>query len=426
MQNHIALLFALLLTSTVHAQLPPDVMLNVVVDVGAGLSSPIAVRTPVDGSGRLFVAEQGGTIKIFDHVGNQLASNYLTLPVTCCGEQGLLGVTFDPEFATNGTFYVTYTAAAGDPKLGAIADQILARYVATNPAANAFIGTSQVVLRIPDLYSNHNGGNILFGSDGYLYWGMGDGGSGGDPNGFAQDLWKKSVGGKNYYLLGKMLRLDVHQTTASAAANLCGATAGQPAQYAIPADNPFAAQAQKCAEIWDYGLRNPFRFSFDSQTHDLIIGDVGQNLYEEVDFEAFGSGGGRNYGWNLCEGRHYYNPHGTGSVCPATTSSIAPVIEAAHSSGLCAIIGGYVYRGPSQGLRGTYFYSDNCSGVIYYATPGGAAWDGGNGTLAASVLNGGSVSSFGDDANGNLYVVDLNGRILQLTTDTIFIDGFGG
>lgn len=431
------ILLALLFAATVAAQLPSDIELDVIVDSNAGLSGPVAVRSPNDGSGRLFVVEQGGTIKIFDTKGNALSQNFLTVSVTCCGEQGLLGLAFDPDFATNGTFYITYTAPSSDPKLGAQPDQVLARYVATNPAANAFAGSSQIVLRVPDIYSNHNGGNILFGGDGYLYWGMGDGGSGGDPNGFAQCLWKKAADGNPgtcgntsgtgpfYYLLGKMMRLDVRHTTASASANMCGATAGQPAQYAIPATNPFVNQASQCAEIWDYGLRNPFRFSFDAQTHDLIIGDVGQNLYEEVDFEAYPSTGGKNYGWNLCEGRHYYSASGTGTTCPVTTSTTAPVIEAAHSSGLCALIGGYVYRGPSQSLRGTYFYSDNCSGDIYYASPGGASWDGGNGTIAATGLNAGNTSSFGDDANGNLYVVDLNGRILLLQTDTIFADGFG-
>lgn len=413
------------------AQLPTDIELNVVVDSNAGLSGPVAVRSPNDGSGRLFVVERGGTIKIFDTRGNALSQNFLTVSVTSgYDEQGLLGLAFDPDFATNGTFYIAYTAPSTDPELGAQPDQVLRRYSATNPAANVFSGSNQQVLRVPDPYLNHNGGNILFGSDGYLYWGMGDGGSGGDPNGFAQNLWKKTAVinsvTSTYYLLGKIMRLDVRHSTASATDNMCGATTGQPAQYAIPPSNPYASTANHCGEIWDYGLRNPFRFSFDSLTHDLIIGDVGQNLYEEVDYEAYPSNGGKNYGWNLCEGRHYYSASGSGTTCPANTVTIAPVIEAAHSLGLCALIGGYVYRGPSQSLRGLYFFSDNCSGDIYYAMPGGASWDGGNGTIATTGLNGGSVSSFGDDGNGNLYVVDLNGRVLLLQTDTIFTDGFGG
>ncbi len=436
MQTRILFLLALLQFAPVYAQLPSDIELKVIVDTDAGLSSPVALRSPNDGSGRLFVLEQGGTIKIFDTGGHILSSNFLTIPVTCCGEQGLLGLAFDPDFASNGTFYITYTAPSSDPKLGVQPDQVLARYVATNPMANTFAGASQVVLRVPDLYTNHNGGNILFGADNYLYWGMGDGGSGGDPNGFAQCLWKKAADGNAatcgntsgngpfYYLLGKMMRLDVRHTTASASANMCGATSGQAAQYAIPLTNPFANQASECAEIWDYGLRNPFRFSFDAQTHDLIIGDVGQNLYEEVDFEPSGFAGGGNYGWNLCEGRHFYSASGTGTTCPASTSTIAPMIEYDHNGGRCAIIGGYVYRGPSQELRGLYFYSDNCTGIIYYAVPGGSAWDNGDDTPVSTGLSAGNTSSFGDDANGNLYVVDLNGRILLLQTDTIFVDGF--
>lgn len=431
---------SILIATSALAQLPSDIELTTVIDSNAGLNSPVVVRAPPDGSGRLFVAENGGTIKVFDTKGNPLSQNFLTVSVTCCGEQGLLGLAFDPDFATNGTFYITYTAPGTDPKLGVLPDQVLRRYVATNPSANTFAGSSQVVLRVPDLYTNHNGGDILFGVDKYLYWGMGDGGSGGDPNGFAQCLWKKAADGNAascgntsgngpfYYLLGKMMRLDVRHTTASATANMCGATLGQPAQYAIPSTNPYVGQSNKCAEIWDYGLRNPWRWSFDSQTHDLVIGDVGQNLYEEIDFEPTGFAGGGNYGWNKCEGRHYYSPSGSGTTCPATTSTIAPVIEYSHGGGRCAVIGGYVYRGPSQSLRGIYFYSDYCTGDVYYAAPKplGTSWDNGNGTITPTGLNAGSTASFGDDGNGNVYVVDLNGRVLMLQTDTIFADGFGG
>jgi glucose/arabinose dehydrogenase len=435
------MLFSLtvLLAAAAYAQPPADTELELIADYGAGLDSPVAMRSPHDGSGRLFVVEQGGTIKIFDRSGTPLSQDFLTVPVTHGGERGLLGLAFDPDFASNGTFYITYTAPGSDPRLGAEPDQVLARYVAADPAANAFAGTSQVVIRLPDRYTNHNGGDIHFGADGYLYWSMGDGGNGGDPNGFAQCLWKKTDDGNPancgsvpdgkaaYYLLGKLMRLDVRHTTAMPGANMCAASflsPGQPAQYAIPPDNPFANESQKCAEIWDYGMRNPFRFSFDAQTHDLIIGDVGEGEYEEVDFEPYPSGGGRNYGWHLCEARHYYDASGSGTTCPSATSTVAPVIEAAHSDGFCALIGGYVYRGSSQALRGTYFYSDNCTGDIYYATPTGASWDNGDGTILSTGLNGGNVSSFGEDQDGNLYVVDLGGRLFRLQTDTIFADGF--
>src|SRR5690606_16174050 len=259
----------------------------VVTQVASGLSGATGMAAPNDGSGRIFITENTsgtGRIRIVDAGGNILSPAYYTRSITggAGDEQGLLGIAMDPDFATNGTFYITYTAPGSDPELGSEPDQVLMRLVADDPAANVFSGTQTVVLRIPDPYWNHNGGNIQFGPDGYLYWGMGDGGSGGDPNDFAQNLWKKTVGGKSYYLLGKMMRLDVRNPVVTAPANQCGATAGQPAEYSIPADNPYAGATDKCGEIWLHGLRNPWRWSFDRFTGDLVIGDVGQNQYEEI------------------------------------------------------------------------------------------------------------------------------------------------
>ncbi|KAB2898471.1 MAG: PQQ-dependent sugar dehydrogenase [Dokdonella sp.] len=376
--------------------------------VATGLTAPVGVVAPNDGSGRLFIIDSAsgqGRIRVVDGSGNLQATPYYTRAITGgpWDEQGMLGLAFDPQFASSGTLYVTYTAPGSDPRLGAEPDQVLVRLTATDPAANVFAGSEQVVLRIPDIYSNHNGGGIAFGPDNYLYWGMGDGGSGGDPNNFAQNLWKKSVGGNSYYLLGKMLRLDVRTPTTSAAANQCGAVAGQPAQYSIPADNPFAGASDKCGEIWLYGLRNPWRWSFDRQTHDLVIGDVGQNAWEEIDFRAYGASDDRNYGWSLCEGRHYYDASGSGTTCPATTNTVAPVIEVAHGGSSCSITGGYVYRGPVAELQGKYLFSDYCGGDIRIATPGGASW---SYTVLADAPTG-NVSSFGEDSVGNLYVVDL-------------------
>ncbi len=289
--------------------------------IASGLSGPTALATPNDGSGRRFVVENlsgTGRLRIIDAGGNLLATPYWSHAISGGpgNEQGMLGLAFDPDFISNGTLYVTYTAPGSDPKLGTEPDQVLIRLVASTPGANVFSGSEQVVARIPDIYWNHNGGNILFGPDNYLYWGMGDGGSGGDPNDFAQNLWKKTVSGKSYYLLGKMLRLDVRHPTASAAANQCAASSGQPAQYSIPADNPFAGDPAKCGEIWLYGLRNPWRWSFDRQTNDLVIGDVGQNAWEEIDFRAYGSTGNRNYGWRLCEA--------TATTIPAVPAPPAP------------------------------------------------------------------------------------------------------
>ncbi len=400
--------FALCCAAIAHALAPAAPTAVTLTPVATGLTAPVGVVAPNDGSGRLFIIDSAsgqGRIRVVDGSGNLQATPYYTHAITGgpWDEQGMLGLAFDPQFASNGTLYVTYTAPGSDPQLGAEPDQVLIRLTATNPAANVFAGSEQVVLRIPDIYSNHNGGGIAFGPDNDLYWGMGDGGSGGDPNNFAQNLWKKSVGGKSYYLLGKMLRLDVRTPTTSAAANQCGAAAGQPAQYSIPADNPYAGASDKCGEIWLYGLRNPWRWSFDRQTHDLVIGDVGQNAWEEIDFRSHGSTASRNYGWSLCEGNHYYAAGGSGTTCPATTNTVAPVIEVAHGGSSCSITGGYVYRGPVAELQGKYLFSDYCGGDIRIATPGGASWS--YTTLAGAPTQ--NVSSFGEDSVGNLYVVDL-------------------
>ncbi len=392
---------------------PTDVVLT---EVASGLSGPTAIVSPHDGSGRMFVVENKssqGRVRIIDAAGNLLPTPYYTHATTGGpgSEQGMLGLAFDPDFATNGRLYITYTAPGSDPRLGSQPDQVLIRLTATDPSANTFTGAEQVILRIPDIYSNHNGGNIAFGPDGYLYWGMGDGGSGGDPNGFAQDLWKKEVNGSNYYLLGKMLRLDVDTPTASAPANQCGATAGQAAAYSIPADNPYAGASDKCGEIWLYGLRNPWRWSFDRQTGDLIIGDVGQNQWEEIDFRPAGSPATENnYGWKLCEGNHYFSAPGSGTGCPAATGTLAPVIEYSHGSG-CSVTGGYVYRGPIVSLRGDYLFSDYCSGKIWIATVDAGAPNWTYTTLAGTPSM--NVYSFGESEIGDLYVVHGGGKIYR-------------
>lgn len=393
----------------------------VLTPVASGLSGPTALASAGDDSGRLFVVENRsgqGRVRILDAGGQLLPTPYYTRATTGGPgqEQGMLGLAFDPDFATNGTFYITYTAAGAEPRLGSQPDQVLLRLRANDPAADVFAGSEEVVLRIPDIYSNHNGGNIQFGPDGYLYWGMGDGGSGGDPNDFAQNLWKKSVGGKDYYLLGKMLRLDVRNPVASAPANQCGATAGQPAAYSIPADNPHAGATGRCGEIWLSGLRNPWRWSFDRKTGDLVIGDVGQGQWEEIDFRAAGSSDGHDYGWRLCEGNHHYNPTGTGTNCPATTGTQAPVIEYSHAGGACSVTGGYVYRGPVVALRGQYLFSDYCDGKIRSATvePRARPWD--YTVLAGTPTM--NAFSFGEDAVGNLFVLDGGGgRIFRFDSD---------
>ncbi len=341
--------------------------------VASALGDPTDIESAHDGSGRLFVVRQTGIIRVLRN-GTPLAQPFLdiTSKTRLDGERGLLGLAFAPGYAQNGRFYVDYTDLKGDT--------VIAQYrVSTNPdVADA---TSEIILlHITQPFANHNGGQVRFGPDGYLYIGMGDGGSGGDPMGNGQNLAS---------LLGKLLRVDVESA---------------PGQVRIPPDNPFVNWPGARPEIWAYGLRNPWRFSFDSVTDDLWIGDVGQDAYEEVDFQPAGSAGGQNYGWNLMEGLHCFragcNPQGLA----------LPVAEYTHADG-CSITGGFVYRGHgSPGLRGTYLYGDFCGGSVWGVTRQGGAFT--SRKLAAS---GFSITTFGQDEDGELYVAAGNGNIYHIT-----------
>jgi glucose/arabinose dehydrogenase len=398
---------------------------------------PIAVRSADDGSGRVFVIERCDGIRIVKN-GALLTTPFVSIATSCNSEQGILGLAFDPDFAANGTFYVTYTAPSGQSQLGASDDQVLARYTVSGGNPDVANPVGEVILRVPDIADNHNGGDLHFDHQGYLNWSMGDGGVQGDPNGFAQCTGRKkadndpgscrSTGGSGptYYLLGKIIRLDVHRTTASAPANFCGVGTGQPAPYAIPPGNPFAdasTHPQDCAEIFNWGFRNPYRFSIDRATGDMLIGDVGQNTYEEIDFQPAGSAG-QNFQWNACEGRHTYPGGSLGCTGPA--GSVPPKLDYSHSIG-CAVTGGYVYRGPIAPLRGQYLFSDNCSGSIYVVANAGAdvspwTYETLGGTPSMSTY------AFGEDDDGNLYVADGGGRVYRFvsdsSTDLIFEDGF--
>ena len=433
MDRHIWIAGLILFAATAFAQMPTDLML-VDATPGHSFNSPLAVRNANDGSGRLFVIEKCGTIRIVKN-GVVNATPFLSLNVACNSEQGLLGLAFSPQYSSNGIFYVTYTDPVG--AIGSSHDQVLARFTVSNDPdiANS---TGTVVLRVPDLADNHNGGDIHFGVDGYLYWSMGDGGVQPDPNGFAQCLWKKhadgnpancsTTGGSGalYFLLGKIMRLDVDHSTMSAQVNACGATAGTFAQYSIPASNPFAnlgnsSNATRCAEIWAYGLRNPFRFSFDRLTHDMLIGDVGYGTTEEVDFQTAASSAANayNYGWRDCEG-----PFPRGQTSGTCSTGIAPILYYFHSGGAihgCSVIGGYRYRGVLTRLDGTYLFGDLCSGLLV-GTQAGASW-----ALSSFTPDGGIAGSpygFGEDEAGNVYVVDGGGKLYRYTLDSIFFDGF--
>jgi glucose/arabinose dehydrogenase len=351
--------------------------------IASGFSSPVLVTGAGDGSGRLFVVEQPGRIKIIKN-GNVLATPFLDVhtAISTGGERGLLGLAFHPNFKTNHRLYINRTLPNGDTA-------ITQYRVGGNPD-RVDKSTARRILTISQPYANHNGGGLAFGPDGYLYIGMGDGGSGGDPGNRAQSL--KS-------LLGKMLRIDIN-----------GTSGGH--QYRIPASNPYVGKPGR-NEIWSRGLRNPWRWSFDRSTGYLWIGDVGQDRYEEIDRAVRTShppGYGRNYGWRVMEGRHCFNPP-TGCN---KDGKIKPIVEYSHTYG-CAVTGGYVYRGALYPmLRGGYFFGDYCSGRIW--------------TISASADSPASrhlllntdlaISSFGQGDAGELYVVDHGGRILKIIGHT--------
>ena len=370
-----ALMFSIGSTAATAA---PAVVLSKVVD---GLDSPVFVTSAKDGTGRTFIVEQTGRIRVIKK-GVLLPTPFLDLSsqVSKGGERGLLGLAFHPSYKSNGLFYVNFTRADGDT--------VVNRYRAstTNPDV-AVRSTARRIITIDQPYANHNGGMIAFGRDGYLYIGMGDGGSGGDPGNRAQRLDS---------LLGKMLRINVNGSAGTR-------------HYLIPSSNPYVGRYGR-NEIWSRGVRNPWRFSFDRRTGDLWIGDVGQNRYEEIDRSRVSStstsrGRGVNYGWRVMEGRHCYRP-ATGCN---RTGKVLPVVEYTHSEG-CSVTGGYVYRGAEiPSLYGRYVFADYCSGKIYTVPSGGASPLTKRLLLDTDMM----ISSFGESARGELYVLDHRGALYR-------------
>jgi glucose/arabinose dehydrogenase len=351
--------------------------------VAAGFALPVHVTHAGDGSGRVFVVEQAGRIRILDN-GVALPTPFLDLAsvnpprLVAGGEQGLLSVAFPPGFAAKRYFYVNYTRTPD----GAT---VVARYRVSIGDANAADPASEeVVLTIPQPFANHNGGQLAFGPDGYLSIGMGDGGSGGDPLNNGQSPGT---------LLGKILRIDVES----------GAV-----PYGIPPTNPFLGMAGYRGEIWALGLRNPWRFSFDRLTGDLYIGDVGQSAVEEIDVQPAGSPGGQNYGWNVMEGAGCFN----GAACNPAGLTL-PVATYDHSLG-CSVTGGVVYRGSAfPALQGIYFYGDFCSGRIWGLRKNGAAWE--TAVLPVPGAPPMNISTFGEDEAGNVYLANYaNGDFLKI------------
>jgi len=337
--------------------------------VSGGLASPLDLQVPAGDRTRLFIVERGGRIRIV--TGGQVSGTpFLDISsrISSGGERGLLGLAFHPQYAENGRFYVNYTDTSGNTHI--------AEFRASSSPDVADPASERTLLVVDQPFANHNGGGLAFGRDGMLYAGLGDGGSGGDPLGNGQRLGTH---------LGKMLRFDVERADH------------------IPADNPFLSTPGAEPEIWARGLRNPWRFSFDSATGDLYIGDVGQGDFEEVDIGFPARHGGENYGWNVMEGTHCYQS----SSCNRNGLTL-PVLDYGHGDG-CSVTGGVVYHGCRMpGYAGTYFYGDFCSHFVKsFRFQGGQVTDGRDWSNSlGSGLS--SISSFGTDGDGEIYVVDIN------------------
>ena len=348
------------------------------VPVVSGLSSPVFVGHAGDNLNRLFIVEQAGIIKVLQPgAGDPTTFLDIRTKILAGGERGLLGLAFHPQYMSNGRFFVFYTRA-GDGAL------VIAEYSASPPSSNtAASATEEILLTIPHPgFSNHNGGMLAFGPDGFLYAGVGDGGGANDPNNNAQNIET---------LLGKILRIDVNSGTT----------------YTSPADNPFVNK-DGLDEIFAYGTRNPWRFSFDrGGTHELWVGDVGQGAREEVD-TAIENGG--NYGWPFFEGNLCTTKGQNANQCGNQPAYVFPLFDYEHVGGRCSLTGGYVYRGGQGAVAGgTYLYGDYCSGEIF-------AWS--DGTASVLLDTGMLISSFGEDEQGEVYAVDLNGSVSRIARQT--------
>jgi glucose/arabinose dehydrogenase len=358
--------------------------------IARGLSRPLYVTAPRLDTHRLFIVEQTGRVRVVKD-GVLLNQPFLDLSaaVSCCGERGLLGLAFHPGFAANGRVFVNYTNRGGST--------VIARYQVSDVPDVADPASAQTLLTIAQPFSNHNGGQLAFGPDGYMYVGMGDGGSGGDP---------REAGQSDTTLLGKLLRIDVDVE--------------EPPFYAVPATNPNPGAGDPLGLVWAKGLRNPWRFSFDRLRRDLYIADVGQNRIEEINVQPSGSEGGENYGWDVFEGSDCFDPEPLFRDCPDPADGfVMPVLEYTHAEG-CSVTGGFVYRGCAlPDLHGTYFYADYCSGFVrsfIYADGLATQHRDWSEDLAAGAGQSlGSISSFGEDARGEIYICDLTGgRVFKI------------
>lgn len=363
-----------------HLDTAPNFSQYQLIQLPIGFDQPVDVLHAPEDAERLFVAEQAGRLWIVDNAGQRSAEPFLNIEMLVsrtANERGLLGVAFHPDYTENGYLFVHYSARSPEDGM-----TVIARYTVSEDDPNKIDPNSaEILLTQSQPYENHNGGQLAFGPDGYLYIGLGDGGSQGDPQNMAQNPDS---------LLGKILRIDVDG----------------PPLYGIPQDNPhniFSLDMRP--EIWALGLRNPWRFSFDRATGDLYIADVGQNIVEEVNFQPADSRGGENYGWRLYEGTLRYATNDT-----ASGEYVAPIAEYQHNRG-CSITGGYVYRGAElPELDGVYFFADYCSGIIW------ASYRNADGNWQTQEIMDTEylINSFGEDANGELYIVSHNGSVYRL------------
>lgn len=349
-----------------------------------GFSRPVDIKHANDS--RLFIVEQDGVIKIVSSGGITNPTAFLDIDArvrSTGNEQGLLGLAFDPNYATNNRFYVNYINNSGNT--------VIARFTTSSNPDVADINSEEILLTVNQPYTNHNGGSLAFGNDGYLYIALGDGGSGGDPDNYAQNLQSH---------LGKILRIDVS-----------GATG-----YTVPATNPFVGNPAGLDEIWSYGLRNPWKISFDSDNGELWIGDVGQNNKEEINNVPI-TNSGYNFGWRCYEGNSTFNTAG----CPAMSTITFPVSEYNYGGSpfRCSITGGYRYRGAMYpDFQGLYFFADYCTNEVGTLTPAGNSW-----TMTMNGPFSGNIATFGEDMNKELYAAGLsNGTIYRVIDTTLGID----
>lgn len=401
-------LFAAACFATMQVSTAQTILLRDIANVG---EAALGIESPGPGDDRLFVFTQDGRIKIIQD-GAVLPGNFLNIDAQSngSGEQGLLGMAFHPNYLNagmpgEGQFFIHYSDLSGDA--------VIARFDVSADPNVADASSETAILEVNQPCGNHNGGTIAFGADGYLYIFFGDGGGGNDSCG--------AHGQRLDTLLGAALRIDVDSSVrAPEGSSVCGGGA----EYDVPGDNPFVGVTGACAEIWAFGLRNPFRASFDRLTGDLWIGDVGQGPSpagrEEIDFQLASSPGGENYGWSCRHGTQA-NPNTPLSAmeCADMEPFVEPVMEVVHGSGDCAIIGGVRYRGPMQQIEGDYFFSDSCSSRLYWAVED-SGWSYSN---VGSI--GGSPGGFGQGPEGELYVVTLSGQVKEIIVDEIFDDAFG-